>query len=524
MSTALSDTLQVPDFAVKFDGTAVAPEVRDRILRIRVSLDVDVADAFFIVFDNRGNVFTEEPPAELGAEVEIKMGYLDGLETLLLGQVMGWTPSFPQDGPATFTVRGYDLSHRLMRNRKVRTFLNIKDSDLASQIAGDHGLSAETDDSEVQHDHVFQNNLSDWNFLKDRARRAGFELFVQEKKLIFKKSRSSESAVETLEWGRRLTSFSPRLSASSSVTEVQVKSWDSVEKENILGKAIKAGESTRMEGAKTSSEKADATFGERKETLSAHPVDSQEAADVMAKSYFDDRGMRLLAGHGTCIGLPTLVGGSVLKIAGVGERFSGLYYVTRADHEIEAGRYTTRFKVVTNSLGKASSEDTPAGGGGGVVPTESETQEIEVTFKDEEGNAVSGIDYIMKMPNGEEREDTLPDDGTIRADNLPKGKVSIRFKEEEGEEGGGGGSDSSGGSEGESTAGGSKATKSGGGSGETESGGSKATKSGGGESKTTKEITPGEEAGTSGESKTTKGVPSSGGESAGGETKTTKGV
>ncbi len=49
-------------------------------------------------------------------------------------------------------------------------FLNQTDSQIAQSVAGECGLSIQATSTSVQHEHVFQANTTDWDFLRDRAR------------------------------------------------------------------------------------------------------------------------------------------------------------------------------------------------------------------------------------------------------------------------------------------------------------------------------------------------------------------
>ena len=69
-----------------------------------------------------------------GNSVDIEMGYRDNLERLFQGEITGLEPEFPNGQPSTLTVRGYDRRHRLMGRRKTRTFLRMKDSDIATRL------------------------------------------------------------------------------------------------------------------------------------------------------------------------------------------------------------------------------------------------------------------------------------------------------------------------------------------------------------------------------------------------------
>jgi phage protein D len=56
--------------------------------------------------------------------------------------------------------------------------------------------------------------------------------------------------------------------------------------------------------------------------------------------------LSFVQGEGVCSrGRPELRAGTVIRIAGAGRRFSGLYYVTSVTHTLTAAQYTTAFTV-----------------------------------------------------------------------------------------------------------------------------------------------------------------------------------
>src|SRR2546425_13152306 len=104
------------------------------------------------------------------------------------------------DGPTRLIVAGVDKGHGFDRGTVTKTYKDVKDSDLARQIAQRHGLSADADDSKVVHDFVIQNNLSDYDFLMQRAALAGFRMYVDDKKLLFKKPKLGDAPAAKLTW------------------------------------------------------------------------------------------------------------------------------------------------------------------------------------------------------------------------------------------------------------------------------------------------------------------------------------
>jgi phage protein D len=139
---------------------------------------------------------------------------------------------------ASLVVRGYDKSHRLYRETKSIAHLNKKDSDLAEEIARAHKLKSQVDSTTTVYDHIFQDNLSDLSFLTRRAWRIGYECFVSEDTLYFRKPPTEEASL-SLTWGDDLISFRPSLNLAEQVDEVIVKGWDMEKQTAIVGRAQK---------------------------------------------------------------------------------------------------------------------------------------------------------------------------------------------------------------------------------------------------------------------------------------------
>jgi len=76
---------------------------------------------------------------------------------------------------------------------------------------------------------------------------------------------------------------------------------------------------------------------------------SQGEALQIAKGKFNDMLVTFITGEGTAIGNTNIRAGEVLELQGLGQRFSGLYYVTSASHSIDQRGYTTKFTVERNA-------------------------------------------------------------------------------------------------------------------------------------------------------------------------------
>jgi phage protein D len=86
------------------------------------------------------------------------------------------------------------------------------------------------------------------------------------------------------------------------------------------------------------------------------PVQTEEEAKALAISLLRERAYEFLKGSGEAIGLPDMRPGDNVEIKGIGQRFSGQYYVTRVEHSIGNSGYTTSFTVRRSWDGGIKSE------------------------------------------------------------------------------------------------------------------------------------------------------------------------
>ena len=345
----------VPDFRVLVNGSNLPPEAAADLITLTVDEDIESPSMFalrLVNWDMRklqvtwsdADLFAE------GTELEIQMGYVDNLQTLIAGEITGLEPEFCSADIPTLVVRGYDRRHRLMRGCKTRSFKQMKDSDLASQIASAAGLSPKVQDSKVVLDYVLQHNQTDLEFLQQRARQIGYEVVVEKKLLYFQPQQHTKKETLTLSLDKNLLEFHPRSSMLTQVDQVEVRAWNPKEKKAISAKAASGQESTKMGGSASGPQASKKAFGQSSNISVEHQVFTQAEADQIALGCFNDMALAYLSGDGLCLGQADLRAGVVVKVDGLGKRFSGLYYVTAATHSYtpEQG-YTTAFSVRRNA-------------------------------------------------------------------------------------------------------------------------------------------------------------------------------
>lgn len=346
------------ELRIKINGINLAHSDMEAVLdllSVTVTEDVDAPGMFAIRLMNLNPVtgqitWSDHELFQVGNEVEIYMGNGKQTATLMVGEITGLEFEIDRQEAPTLVVRGYDLRHRLMRGHKTRSFAKIKDSEIASQIARDAGLTATVEDSKIKLEYVLQHNQTDLDFLQSRARRIGYEVAIVEKKLFFQPPRNGASKTLTLTYGIDILAFSARLSNMNQMSMVEVRSWDIKSKEVITAKSSSGNVQSNMGGRENGPRSFQKAFGQASQVIVNDPVSNTSEAKQLASGQLETLALQYVTGSGECQGNPMLRAGDVIEIAGVGKRFSGLYYVTSATHTHSASDgYQTEFEVRRNA-------------------------------------------------------------------------------------------------------------------------------------------------------------------------------
>ena len=105
-----------------------------------------------------------------------------------------------------------------------------------------------------------------------------------------------------------------------------------------------------MGGSTIGPASAENAFGPTSTAWVNQPVFSQAEADQIALGQFKTMALAYISAEGMCIGRTDLRAGTVVKIEGLGRRFSGLYYVTSTTHTYSPSRgYRTAFTARRNA-------------------------------------------------------------------------------------------------------------------------------------------------------------------------------
>ncbi len=343
------------EIAIKVDGTDLAEEDARRIAEVTVEQSLLLPDMCLIRLYDVGDstqatraVFfqlLDQDTFPIGGELSVDLGRAGDPATVFQGEITAVELEVSNNEVPTTIVRAYARSHRLQRGRHSRSFMNMSDKDIVEKIAGEVSLQAECDDTDTTHDYVFQYNQTNWEFLRERAALNGFELFVNDRTLHFRKPQNGQSEGPEQKLWDNLLDIRVKMASSFQASSVVVRGWDPSSKEAIVGTASSASMKPEIGEDRNGSAMA-ASFGDATVYIVNQPVADQTEANTIASAIYTELDGAFIEAEGSCLGDPTLAAGMTINMPTLGTRLSGQYYLTSVvHHAVSDSGYTTSFVI-----------------------------------------------------------------------------------------------------------------------------------------------------------------------------------
>ncbi len=352
----------VPAFEIKLQGRPTGQDVIKDILSVSYKDNIQEFDSFDITINNwdaatRDFKYSDSKLFDPGKEIEVWMGYYGRLRMMLKGQITSLRPSFPAAGGSTLTISGLNAMYKLRTKQETHIYEDKTDSQVAKEIGQRLGVDVDAEDKgETKLKYLIQDNQYDIIFLMERARRVGYDIYIDEPakggktKLTFKKSTDVRRTAYRLSYGKSLIEFQPELTTNNQVGKVTVRGWDPIQKKKIEFTATRDQIVTKGVGSKGGQGDIDKSFEAKAEIVATKPVESEAEARILATQILEGIAKDMVKGAGSTVGLPDLRAGVVLEIDGLGDRFSGRYFVISTTHGIADSGYTTQFECRREEL------------------------------------------------------------------------------------------------------------------------------------------------------------------------------
>lgn len=238
-----------------------------------------------------------------------------------------------------------------------RVYQNKRDSDIAQDIARRHGLRADVDQTPVIHEHVAQFNVTDMEFLENRALLHGYDVYVEDGVLHFHAPRFDHSGLNLIVGNGELGVFR----SFQVVVDPWVRGslWTKSGIDRVTGSEYEF-RSTGEESDAVASEMINAARGNFIRAVDLARVgevtprrfivgDGHEQSEVEARRQVDGYAKAtewVSQGSAEVRGIELMKARQVVTILGVGH-LSGDYYVSQVTHCITPERgYTMEFSAL----------------------------------------------------------------------------------------------------------------------------------------------------------------------------------
>ncbi|MGX2040177.1 type VI secretion system tip protein VgrG [Methylocaldum sp. MU1018] len=266
-----------------------------------------------------------------GKAVEILAGPANDPVSLFKGLVVRQSLKVRENSAPQLIVECRHSAVKLTVGRKNAYFFDRTDSDIIGELLQNASIDAEVESTSVTHKQQVQYGASDWDFLLTRAEANGKLVLTNTEKVSVKAPSFEGEAVCELRFGATVLEMDAEIDARGQYSAVKSFSWDAgrqavVEKE-AADPAVTGPGNLDTEGLA-------AVAGldyYRLQSLGVSGDEAQAWADAQwLKSKLSKAGGRI-----KCEGIGTVNPGDLVKLSGMGERYSGNVFVTGVRHEFD---------------------------------------------------------------------------------------------------------------------------------------------------------------------------------------------
>jgi phage protein D len=334
------------------------------VVRIKFAITVDTAGVWSLLDDER---------IKLWKPLTVKVQLGDEETELLKGFITQINPHIMTDlNSCCLEVVAMDGSCLMSVEEKIKAWPDKSDSDIAREVFQSYSLTPEVDDVDVVHEEAVSTIMqreTDIRFLKRLARRNGFECFVKGDTGYFCSPALDDDPQPVLaaQFGENtnLMTFRAKLNALRPMA-VEMQQYDIAAKE-ILTATADAGEQRQL--GRDAAIAVAVPNGNTAKMFVRHTIaTNQSEMENLCRALFNEAEW-FMEGRGE---VDTVAYGTVLQprqvvpIRGVGETFSGLYYVCSVRHVFTAGNYVQHFTAKRNALAPTGPADFGTGLLGGL--------------------------------------------------------------------------------------------------------------------------------------------------------------
>ncbi len=303
--------------------------------------------------EDEGLMYLDGRILDFGRHLQVSIGPPEMQRIIFDGYISALEVEFREGHEHEICVCAEDRLMDLRMVRRMKTYEETSDADIAEAIAQEHGLTPAVEAEGPSYDRIQQWNMSDLAFLRERGRLIQAEVWVDEDTLHFKTRDRRGGTTLTLVRGADLVTVKVYADLAHQRTHVRVSGFDAQARETIDEEADASTIRGEVSAGRTGPEVLQSAFGERvSHRVREVPLEASEAAD-WARSEMLRRARSFVTVEGVTRGTPDLIVGSSIELVQIGAPFDGEgYYVTRVRHTYDLAQgHRTQFHAERATLG-----------------------------------------------------------------------------------------------------------------------------------------------------------------------------
>ncbi|MFG2227248.1 VgrG-related protein [Streptomyces sp. NPDC048644] len=343
---------------VTVQETPLSPLLMPLLTGAWVDLGAGVPGAFQLTFRDPKRKVLQGAGIKLGTRIKLAP-VADGKgaqDPLITGEVTGLETDY--DGTGTFTVvRGYDLGHRLLRQRRVTGYTKMTAAAIVRKLVKASGIAiGKIEPTKGTYNFITQDNITDWDFLSRLADENEKVMFLDEKgnfRFVSPdraagappKSTPGDKSPYVLQGGVDILRCRAAVTSADQVPKAEARGWDVETKKPLFGTADTSSNSGF--GIGITPGKAAKAFRASNLIETGTPYDSDPQVKRAAQSLADDVTASFAELVVTVRGAPKLRPDHPVTLTDVGEPFEGKYTATAVRHVFESGRHYETWVTVS---------------------------------------------------------------------------------------------------------------------------------------------------------------------------------
>lgn len=313
-------------FQVTVDGMTVTQDDSQGLQYLMVEDHLDMIGIAEIAFKAGTDGQAQWSSFKVGSSVEVTVG--NSGRKVFVGTITSLKHGHAKGNDA-LTIKCMDPLSKVAATRNTKTWEDKSDSDVVSEILGNHGVAGVVDSTDgTPPKYTFQRNESDFAFLRRLASRNGYLLMANEGKVDFKKPQFSGGAYEVPK--DKLVNLDYNQNSRSIPSSVKVVGWDYATKQKIEGTAS-SGDIQGI-GSGANSTETGGFSGEM--VISDVEVASQEDAKKMAVAELNRLARQGVQGRATVQGTGELYAGALMSLSQHKTGFNPEVLVVSARHRV----------------------------------------------------------------------------------------------------------------------------------------------------------------------------------------------